>query len=279
MPDDDATRVATLFDSLADTYDNVGVDFFRPIAASLCRAMAPEPGERWWDVGCGRGAVIEQIATAIGPEGAITGSDISSAMLDQAQALAERHGWSNVTFVRDDAQAPEHAPQQVDVISSCLVLFFLPRPAEAVAAWAPSLRPGGRIGITTFGTLDPAWSRVDEVFEPFLPPALRDARTSGARGPFASDAGMEELLASAGLGDVRTVRDEVAVRFADPDHWHAFTWSTGQRAMWLAVPEDQRPAVRRAAEERLAEATGPDGAITFRQAIRHTLARGAMPKD
>jgi len=39
-------RVGALFDVVSDSYDDVGVPFFQPIAASLLRAMLPRPGER-----------------------------------------------------------------------------------------------------------------------------------------------------------------------------------------------------------------------------------------
>jgi SAM-dependent methyltransferase len=42
-------------------------------------------------------------------------------------------------------------PAHFDVIASSLVLFFLPEPAHALSRWVESVRPGGRVGITTFG--------------------------------------------------------------------------------------------------------------------------------
>jgi hypothetical protein len=81
------------------------------------------------------------------------------------------------------------------------------------------------------------------------------------------------LVSGAGFVDLRTVTDSVTVRFADAEQWHAFTWSVGQRAMWLAVPEDKRAAVLAEATTRLAGFAAPDGSIEFAQAVRHTLAR------
>jgi hypothetical protein len=101
---------------------------------------------------------------------------------------------------------------------------------------------------------------------------MRDARTTGKDGPFGSDAGMERLVGDAGYAEVRTVSHDLPVRFADAEQWHAFTWSIGQRAMWLAVPEELRPGVRAEAERRLASYADPDGSITFTQNIRYTLA-------
>lgn len=272
-PGSPTAGVARLFDALADVYDGVGVDFFQPIAAQLLSAMNPAPGERWLDIGCGRGAVLLSAAQAVGPTGTALGIDISSAMVADCRESARRMGLGNVEVDVADAQDLSRDGERFDALTSCLVLFFLPDPGEAVRRWLPLLEAGGRVGITTFGELDPRWKHVDEVFEPYLPSALRDARTSGASGPFASDQGMEELMLDAGFTDARTVRGSIPVRFADDEQWHAFSWSTGQRAMWLSVPEDERPAVRAEAKRRLASHAGPDGTIEFEQSLRHTLAR------
>ena len=73
-------RIAGLFDAVSDSYDTVGVDFFQPIAAGLVDELNPQSGERWLDVGCGRGAVLLRASAAIGPEGRAVGIDISSGM-------------------------------------------------------------------------------------------------------------------------------------------------------------------------------------------------------
>ena len=169
------------------------------------------------------------------------------------------------------AQTPHPSLGPVDGIASSLVLFFLPDPLEAVSEWRTLLRPGGRVGITTFGATDPRWRDVDAVLTPYLP--QRDARTSGSEGPFGSDAGMEHLLERAGFTAMRTVSQSVDVVFSDVDQWHAFSMSTGQRAAWLAVPESDREAVRDEAQTRLLAHARPDGSIAFEQVVRHTLAR------
>lgn len=267
---DDRARVATMFDVLAATYDSTGVDFFQPIARSLAQAMQVRPGERWLDIGCGAGAVLQPVLRAIGPAGSVVGSDISPAMVERCRAAFADE--ERLTFVVDDAQAPK-VVGPFDAVSASLVLFFLPDPLAALRAWRGLLDEGGRLGITTFGDQDDTWDAIDDLFNPFLPRQMLDARTSGAEGPFASDAGVEELLRAAGLGHVHTVTDSIDVRFADASQWEAFSWTTGQRAMWMAVPEDARPALREAAFDLLATRAAADGSITLQQGIRHTLGR------
>lgn len=265
------TRNAQLFDDLADSYDAVGVDFFAPIACGLVDALAPAPGERVADLGCGKGAFLLPTARAVGSRGRVVGVDVSPAMVAAAGGAAAWEGLAHVEVSVGDAQSPQLPPASFDVLGASLVLFFLPDPRAALAAWQTALAPGGRVGVSTFGPQDEVWRAVDDVFTPFLPPAMLDARTSGARGPFASDTGMEQLVADAGFIEVRTLVTDLPVHFADADHWQAFSMSTGQRAMWRAVPEAERPAVRAEAERRLAAAAHPAGGLVLHQQVRYTL--------
>lgn len=162
-----------------------------------------------------------------------------------------------------------------DVVSCCLVLFFLPDPAAAVRAWVPALAPGGRVGVTTFGPQDTRWQEVDAVFRPYLPPALSDLRATARTGPFASDEGVAALLEGAGLADVRTAHRSAEAAFDSPEQWLQWSWSHGYRAMWEAVPEDQRDDVRGRALEVLRAVEGRDGGLRFLQDVRHAI--GHLP--
>ncbi len=203
--------------------------------------------------------------------GRVVGLDAAAGMVELAAATASARGIANVEFVMGSAQTPHPSLGPVDGIASSLVLFFLPDPLEAVSEWLTLLRPGGRVGITTFGETDRRWRDVDEVLVQYLP--KRDARTAGSEGPFGSDAGMEHLLERAGFTEMRTVSQSVPVVFSDVEQWQAFSMSTGQRAAWLAVPEAERESVRTEAARRLQGYARPDGSIAFEQVVRHTLAR------
>jgi ubiquinone/menaquinone biosynthesis C-methylase UbiE len=267
---DQRARIAGVFDRAAATYDQVGVDFFQPIAARLVEALAPQPGERVLDVGCGSGAALLPLARAVGPTGSVAGIDLAPAMVEVARTAAEQAGL--VVDVRvGDAQEPDLPATSFDVVGSSLVLFFLPEPPSALRRWRELLVPGGRLGVSTFGPYTSEFRSVDEVFAPYLPAAMRDARTTGAAGPFTSDAGVEQLLADAGLADVRTVSSSISVRFTDEDQWYRWSWSTGQRAMWELVPAQEREQARAAAYVALDGCRDADGRIGFDQEVRLTL--------
>lgn len=272
-----SARVAAVFDRVADTYDAVGVPWFTPIAERLVAEMAPAPGERALDIGTGRGAALWALADAVGATGHVTGLDLAAAMVAATRREAAERGLTTVSLVVADAAAPDLPEASFDLAVASLVLFFLPDPPAALRVWHGLLVPGGRVGLSTFGSRDAAWEQLDDVFTPFLPPQLLDARTSGTRGPFASDAGVEELVAAAGFSDVRTTHLEQTVRFVDAAQWRLWSWSHGQRTHWDAVPEDRRDDVLAAGAERLEAARDSTGGFTLTQQVRLTV--GIRPPD
>jgi SAM-dependent methyltransferase len=273
--DQQRTQLQGLFDQMAPTYDHVGVEFFGPIAAGLVAELDPQPGEHVLDVGCGRGAVLSRVARTVGSTGSVLGIDFSPAMVEASLSVAEAAGLTHVDIRVMDAQDPDLPTAHFDVIASSLVLFFLPDPAAALRAWRGLLVDGGRIAVSTFGGYDTAWESVDAVFGPYLPPGMRDARTSGKQGPFATDEGVELLLSDAGFVDVRTVGGSVPVRFDSADHWHRWTMSTGQLLMWELVPDADRAAVQANAYASVEETRrhNADGRMGFDQEVRYTLGR------
>ena len=272
-PTDRSARVAALFDRVADTYDSVGVPWFGPIADGLVAAMAAEPGERAVDLGCGQGAALLPLAAAVGPSGHVTGTDLAPRMLARAAEKVREAGLANVDLQVMDVATPTLPPGEADLVVASLVLFFLPAPAEALRAWARLLRPGGRLGVSTFGPRDDVQRRLDELFTPYLPPHLLDARTSGTSGPFADDASMEALFTAAGLVDVSTSHAQVTIGYTGVDHWVRWSRSHGQRQMWEHVPAAAEAELSARAGGILKAARGDDGLSRVTQDVRYTLGR------
>ena len=276
-PSERAQRVAAVFDRVASSYDQVGVDFFVPVARLVCGALRPQPGERALDVGCGRGAVTVLLADAVGPDGSVTGFDLSAGMVEATTADLRARGYHGVELLVADATDPGLEPGSFDVLASSLVVFFLPDPERAVRAWLRLLRPGGRLSMSTFGTRSPVWEQVDALFRPYLPAPMLDARTSGEQGPFRSVETTSELVAGAGFADVQTVESPLAVHFDSVRRWHDWSWSIGQRAMWEFVPEAARGDLRDEAYALLGSVADPEGSVVLDQAIRITT--GTRPAD
>ena len=268
--DSPGPTIAKVFDSVAETYDQTGVAFFRPVAERLVSLVDAHAGDAALDIGCGRGAATVPLAHAVGTSGSVQAVDASSAMVAATRELVADLGLGQVRVdVADAADLSGFGNASYDVVVSSLVLFFLADPEVVLKHWAGLLRPGGRIGLTTFGPLDDATRAIDDLLVPFQPPALRDARTSGMTGPFASDAGMEELFAGAGVSRIRTVVEPAVLEFPDGETWHRFSMATGQRAMWANVPDEDKPAVVERAAAILAATPGGPGRLVWQ--MRYTL--------
>ena len=262
----DTSGIGQLFDALAAGYDQTGVQFFGPIADRLVTALDPQPGERCMDIGCGRGAVTRRLAARVGPQGEVFGIDLSPEMVRLAaeEVPAAR-------FEVGDAAAPGPADAGWDLITAGLVIFFLPDPVAALAAWRSRLRRRGRLGISTFGAQDDIIRAIDEVLKPYL--HTHDHQPAEMPEHFRTDEGVEGLLKAAGFVDVKSTREPLPVVFTDADQWFAFSMSTGQRRAWSAVPEAELPAVRARCEEQLALGRRADGAYEVTQDVRVTTGR------
>jgi SAM-dependent methyltransferase len=104
------------------------------------------------DVGCGTGLSTRTAARAA-VDGTALGVDLGERMLDLARARSEAEGLTNVTYVQADAQVhPFDAASRDLVISEFGAMFF----SDAVAAFTnigSALRPGGRLAIVSWRSL------------------------------------------------------------------------------------------------------------------------------
>jgi len=259
-------RVAAVFDRVARGYDQDGVPWFTPIARRLVDELAPMPGERALDLGCGRGAALFALAGRVGPTGRVTGIDLAPRMVAATGADVRSRRLAQVDLHVMDAAAPRLPESAYDLAVASFVLFFLPAPVAALRAWRRLLVPGGRLGVSTFAEHRAGW--LDEVFRPYL------AEPGFAAGsPFDTDGGVERLVTAAGFTEVRTTSFELDVRFAGLEQWQAWSRSHGQLAVWDLIPPGEVPAVRAAAAQRLAGFRAPDGSFCLTHRIRLTLAR------
>ena len=95
------------------------------------------------DVGCGTGFLALLLAEA---GHRAQGVDLAADMLALARGKAAARGLE-VPFREGDAEAPPFPPASFDLVVERHVLWTLPDPARALAAWHALLRPGGRLAL------------------------------------------------------------------------------------------------------------------------------------
>lgn len=175
--------------------------------------LAPRPGLRWLDVGCGNGVFTEMVVERCAPA-AVAGVDPSEAQIAYARA---RPALRAAQLHQGDAMALPLPDGALDVAVLPLVIFFIPDPARGVAELARVVSPGGTVaaygwdlvgGGSPYETLFAEMRRLGvEVPEPPSPAA------SGLEV-------MQALWAGAGLDDVETREIAVERSFAGfDDYW------------------------------------------------------------
>ena len=175
--------------------------------------LAPEPGLRWLDVGCGNGAFTEMLVGRCAPA-SVHGIDPSESQL----AYARTRPASRVAqFRRGDAMAVPFPDDTFDAAVMPLVIFFVPDPAAGVAEMARVVCAGG--AVTAY-----AWDMEGGGF-PYE--ALQEEmRGLGVAVPVPPSSGasridvMQDLWTGAGLHSVETREINVRRTFADfDDYW------------------------------------------------------------
>ncbi|NGZ09759.1 MAG: class I SAM-dependent methyltransferase [Nitrospira sp. LK70] len=113
--------------------------FVTDLGAPLIDMLAPKPGERVLDVGCGDGVLTKQLLD-LGCD--VVGIDSSQAMVEAAKALGVH------AQVIDGHRLPFH--QEFDAVFSNAALHWMVKPDEALRGIRQALRPGGRL-VAEFG--------------------------------------------------------------------------------------------------------------------------------
>jgi SAM-dependent methyltransferase len=193
--------------------------------------LAPRPGLRWLDVGCGNGVFTEMVVERCAPA-AVEGVDPSEGQLAYARA---RPAARLAQFRIGDAMALPYPDDAFDVAVMPLVIFFVPDPARGVAEMARVVGPGGMV--TAYG-----WDMHGGGF-PYhaLQAEIRAMGVAVPKAPSTDASRLEvlrELWTGAGLEAIET--REIAVRrtFADfDDYWTTILGGPSVSKLLAAMPE------------------------------------------
>ncbi len=109
---------------------------------------AIQKGDRVLDIGSGSGTDVLIAVNLVGREGKVYGLDMTEAMLDKARANADQGGFSNVEFIKGNAESIPLPDASIDVVTSNGVLNLVPDKARAFSEIFRVLKPGGRIQIS-----------------------------------------------------------------------------------------------------------------------------------
>jgi len=125
----------------------------------IAAQAAIQQGDDVLDVGCGTGATTREVARHVGADGSVAGLDLSESMLGVA-----RETCPGVDFRQGSAIDLPHDDASFDAVVSSFMLMFVPDPMQAVSEMRRVLRPGGRLVVSVWQSLDtnPAYAALVE---------------------------------------------------------------------------------------------------------------------
>jgi ubiquinone/menaquinone biosynthesis C-methylase UbiE len=192
------------YDSVAGAYDRTWHPSFEPIARDLVDLVAVAPGETVLDVGTGTGVVAAAAVERV-EKGLVVGVDPSAPMLRLARVRAA------IPLAGARVPGLPFPARRFDVAVANLVISHVERYDTALGDMVRVLRPDGRLGVTTWGSLD------DE--------SVDDGQQRQLTGIWTSTAGR--------FVDVDTATDEIEAGlpweawFGDPAHLRAALEGSG----------------------------------------------------
>lgn len=193
------------WDLCAERYDGCLTRVFAPFSRRLLDLAQLQAGYRVLDVASGSGQATFMAAQAVGPEGCVTGVDLSERMLGLARQRAEALGADNVEFFHMDAEELKFPPDSFDTVLCALGLMLFPQPNEALSEMRRVLRTGGTAALSVFGRGSRVALRA--LIEPFIPHMLPPPQ----RGPSIFGFGRVEVLEGAvreaGFSDVTALKE------------------------------------------------------------------------
>lgn len=145
--------VHSMFDRIAAPYDrlNSRISFGRDARwrKILVERSGAGPGDHVVDLGTGTGELALQFAREVGPEGRVTGVDLSAKMLEQAEQKRAVEGLANIEFREGNACATELPSSSADLVAMGWCLRNCSDLHAALHEVLRILKPGG-----TFVCLD-----------------------------------------------------------------------------------------------------------------------------
>lgn len=246
-----------LISSAAEVYD----EFFLP---ALFNAWAPrvvaaaqvQPGMRVLDVACGTGVLTLEAAKAVSPNGAAVGVDLNPAMLSVARRKAPDIEWREAP-----AEALPLDSDDFDAVISQFGLMFFEDQRAAIREMSRILRPGGRLVIAVWDSLEaaPGYAAIttllDRLFGHPIAELLKAPYSLG------DSEALQSLLSSSGVIKPEVRRVDGEAHFPSIRSW----MHTDVRGWTLAdkLDDEQYELLVSEAERELRRFVTSDGSVRF----------------
>jgi ubiquinone/menaquinone biosynthesis C-methylase UbiE len=183
-------------------WDELTMDFLKPMGDEIIRLLHPENGHIILDVAAGTGEPGLTIAAHLN-SGKVISTDLAEGMLEIAQENAKKRGIKNFETIVCDVSELPFEDNTFDAVSCRFGFMFFPDMLMATREMVRVLKPGGRIATTVWNIPEKNFwvtaimGTINKNIE--LPPPI-----PGAPGMFrcAKEGFMSDLFSQAGLKNI-----------------------------------------------------------------------------
>jgi SAM-dependent methyltransferase len=228
-----------VFSRAAATYDSIGPRFFTHFGQRLVDLSHITPGATVLDVAAGRGAVLFAAANQVGPGGRVVGIDLAENMVRETTADIQSRGQPNVEMHHMSAEQLDFPEASFDRVLCGFALWIFSQPHHALQEFFRVLKPGGRVGLTTWTDDCPFLTWVRQELRSSLPPQVPPAHSGPAAPSFDTPARLATALQQAGFERLEISTEDHDFVYATDEEWWLSLWSHGIRSQLeqLASPD------------------------------------------
>ena len=243
------------FDTVAAGYDHPALSFFPETAKRLIEHLKLEPHLRLLDVCTGTGVVALTAAEKL-TRGKVTGIDLSSGMLQQAINKAAEKNLDNTEFKQMDLEHLELDEAAFDIATSSFGLFFLEDMSQGLSNIASSVKPGGKVAITSF---------TGDAFSPMADIFIKRFESTGREVPplswkrLATQELIMEQFNAVNITKVNIYHEALGYQMTSPQMWWDVVWNAGWRSLLNQMAEEEQKVFEIEHLEEIAKVVGNDG--------------------
>ena len=192
-------------------------DFFVPAIfdqwpQTIIEAASVGEDSKVLEVGCGTGVLAREVIKRVGPDGSVTGLDLSESMLGVARGICP-----DVDFRQGNAMELPFEDGSFDIAIASFMLMFVPDPILAVSELWRVLKPGGGMVITVWEALggNPVYAGLVDIAKRHID----DAAGSSLAWPFTlgENGKLEEISRSVGIANVDISAHDGRAKFPSID--------------------------------------------------------------
>jgi ubiquinone/menaquinone biosynthesis C-methylase UbiE len=243
------------FDTVAPGYDHPSMPFFPETARRLVEYLDLQPHHHLLDACTGTGAVALTAAEIL-TQGKVTGVDLSGGMLQQAKNKAAANNLNNTEFQQMDLEQLAFPPATFDVATSSFGLFFLEDMIQGLRNIAATVKPGGKVAITSFA---------GEAFSPMADIFIERYEATGRIAPplswkrLATEELIRELFDAVGITSVSIHHEPLGYHMTEAKMWWDIVWNAGWRSLLNQLTADEQKQFEQDHMQEIADVIGDDG--------------------